>query len=302
MSYSGTIMIRVCGAIAALVFVSAFPATGKDEGDSKGPLEVTSLLGRKLYGLPDDGSIRAAQQKLAADRHNISLVLQLSKAQAGRRQYREAVATSTAGLAFAPDNAELYLERGHRELGLRQFAAALTDLDRAVKINPKQLDEFYHQGLAHYFQGQFGEAARSFRNALDLAQTSDSVIDCSNWLYVSLRRAGRNEEAAQALTRITPETKNQEPHLLFYLRLLRFYQGAMTEQEILPAKPTDPNDLEGELAFDTTSYGVGNWHLYHNDAKRARELFRPVVTGYAWNAWGFIGSEIELAKSNSNRK
>jgi tetratricopeptide (TPR) repeat protein len=178
----------------------------------------------------------------------------------------------------------------------------LTDLNRAVEIDPKQLDEYYHRGLAHYFQGQFAEAARSFRSALDLAKNDDSVIDCSNWLYVSLRRAGQKESASEVLKRITPETKNREPHLLFYLRLLRFYQGAMTEQEILPAKPTSANDLEGELAFDTTSYGVGNWHLYNNDPMRARELFRPVVTGYAWNAWGFIGAEIELAKSNSNGK
>jgi cytochrome c-type biogenesis protein CcmH/NrfG len=52
------------------------------------------------------------RKNLAADPKNIERVLQLSKAQAARRQCREAVETSTEGLAFAPKNADLYLERG----------------------------------------------------------------------------------------------------------------------------------------------------------------------------------------------
>jgi tetratricopeptide (TPR) repeat protein len=285
-------------AVAALLLTWCGLGAAQDQaGEKGGPLEITSLLGRNLYGLPDqDGAIEAAQKKIAADPKNVALVLQLSKAQAAKRQYREAIATCTAGLVFAPRSAELYLERGHRELGLRQFSGALADLQKAVQIDPKQLDEYYHLGLAHYFLRQFGPAADAFRNALNLAQTSDSVIDCSNWLYVSLRRAGQNQAAAQVLTRITPEVKNTEPHLLFYLRLLRFYQGEIPEARILPPKPANASDIEGELAFDTTSYGVGNWHLYNSEPKRASELFKSVVTGYAWNSWGFIGSEVELAK------
>ena len=267
--------------------------------EPRGAFEVTSLLGRKLYAQSDDAAVIAARKKLAADPKNASLVLALSQAQAGRRQYREAVATCTKGLAFAPKNADLYIEKGHRELGLREFRAAERDLAHAASLDPKKLDAFYHLGLAHYFQGQFAAAADSFRKALALAKTDDSVIDCSNWLYVSLRRAGKPAEAAQVLKRITPEMKNTEPHLLFYLRLERFYQGALSEQAVLPSKPADPNDTEAELAFDTVTYGVGNWHLYNHDPKRATALFREVVTGDAWNAWGFVGSETELKRMGS---
>lgn len=271
--------------------------TQASQKNERGAFEVTSLLGRKLYAQLDDASVVAARKKLAADPKNVTLILALSQAQAGRRQYREAVATCTKGLAFAPKNADLYIERGHRELGLREFRSAERDLAHAAVLDPKKLDAFYHLGLAHYFQGQFAAAADSFRKALALAKTNDSVIDCSNWLYVSLRRAGQTAQAALALKRITPDMKNTEPHLLFYLRLERFYQGALSEQAVLPSKPADPNDTEAELAFDTVTYGVGNWHLYNNhDAKRATALFREVVTGNAWNAWGFVGSETELKR------
>ena len=98
------------------------------------------------------------------------------------------------------------------------------------------------------------------------------------------------------MTGITPDVKNTEPHLYFYLRLLHFYQGHLTEQAVLPPQPAGPEDLEGELAFDTVSYGVGNWRLYHHDRPDAVLLFRNVVKGEAWNSWGFIGSELDLLR------
>jgi tetratricopeptide (TPR) repeat protein len=260
------------------------------------PLELTSPLGRKLYGLDEDQKLSDARDKLAADPKNTALMLDLSKAQAARRLYREAVATDTAGLALDPANGALLLERGHYELGLREFAAAKQDLQRAAKVAPDVLEVFYHLGLAHYFLGEFAKGAEAFGKARALAKTDDSLISSSNWLYASLRRAGKDAEAEAVLTRITPEVKNTDPHEVFYLRLLRFYQGKLSEEEVLPPAPTQADDLEVELAFDTTAYQVGNWNLYHHKAKRAKELFSKVVQGQVWNSFGFIGSELELKR------
>jgi tetratricopeptide (TPR) repeat protein len=264
--------------------------------NARGALEATSGLGRPLYALPDDVAIEKARANLAKDPKNVGLVLALSKAQAGRRQYREAIETDTKGLAFAPNNADLYLERGHRELGLRRFHAGQIDLQHAVSLDPKKLDSSYHLAMSHYFQGEFDEAAHYFHDALKLAQNNDSVIDCSAWLYVSLRRAGKQEQAAMVLKKITPEVKNKEPHLYFYLRLLHFYQGSITPQQVLPPKPSSPDDIEGELSYDTVSYGVGNWYFYNHQPAEAVQLFKRVVAGEAWNAWGFIGSETDLVR------
>jgi tetratricopeptide (TPR) repeat protein len=277
------------------IFGLAARLSSQGGGEARqGALELTSGLGRKLYALPDDDSVINARKNLAADPENVGRVLQLSKTEAARRQYREAVATSTEGLAFAPKNADLYLERGHRELGLREFKAAMTDLEQATRLAPEMLDAHYHLGLAHYFSGEFDQAAVSFDRARALAKSNDSLIDCSNWLYVSLRRAGKEKEAARALARVTPDVKNTEPHLYFYLRLLHFYQGQLTAEAVLPPPPAGEEDLEGELAFDTVSYGVGNWRLYHHNLSDAVGVFRNVVKGEAWNSWGFIGSEVEL--------
>ena len=287
--------IAVC-CLPALLICAGGTLARPQAGGGSGVLEATSGLGRKLYALPDDKAVLSGQKQLAADPRNAGLALAVSQTEAGQRQYREAIATCTKALEFAPKNAALYLERGHRELGLREFTAGTRDLEQAAALDPKKMEVFYHLGLAHYFQSHFDAAADSFRKALSLASNNDGVIDASNWLYVSLRRAGKQEEAAQALKRITPDMKNIEPHYYFYLQLLRFYQGAVSEKDVLPPKPANPSDVESELAFDTISYGVGNWKLYNHDTKGARELFTQVVEGNAWNAWGFVGAETDLVR------
>lgn len=266
-------------------------------------LELTSPLGAKFFSIPDqNGAVAAAEKDLAANPKSVDLILKLALAQSAAREYRESVATCTRGLKIAPQNADLYLERGHREVALREFTKARTDLNKAVRLDPKKVDAYYHLGLAHYFLGEFAQSADAFRHAVDLAPNLDSRINSSNWLYASLRRANQNDEAAKALAGITPEMKNTEPHTLYYLDLLRFFQGRMKEADVVPPKPADSNDVEGELRFATVAYGVGNWFLYNGDTAKAQDYFRRILTTQVWLTWGFVGAETDLIRSGGAKR
>lgn len=262
-------------------------------------LEVTSALGRKFYSSPDEkGTVAAAEKASAADPKNPDLILKLALAHSGVREYREAIAVCTRGLKIAPENADLLLERGHREVGLRKFADARVDLDHAAKIDPKKIDVHYHLGLSHYFVGEFAEAADAFHREVELSPTLDARINSTNWWYASLRRAGNKGEADKALATITPEMKNTQPHTFYYLSLVRFFQGKMAEDLAVPPRPPAGNtDDETELRFDTVGYGVGNWYLYNGDKAKALQYFAEIVKGNVWMTWGYIGSELEVAKA-----
>jgi tetratricopeptide (TPR) repeat protein len=260
-------------------------------------LEVTSALGTKFYSLADEkGAVAAAQKVVDGDPRNPALLLKLAQAQASVWQEKESVATCTRGLEIAPNDADLYTERGHRELPLREFAKARDDLAKAVALDPKKMAAYYHLGLAHYFLDEFSQSGDAFRHAVETAPNLDERINSTNWLYAALRRAKKPQEAADALAKITPEMKNTEPHTYFYLSLVRFFQGAMQESDVVPPAPSG-SDTEAELQFDTVAYGVGNWHLYNNQAPAALEYFRRVMKGRVWITWGFIGSEVELVRS-----
>jgi len=267
-------------------------------------LEVTSKLGAKFYSLADDkGAVAAAQTALAANPKSPDLLLKLAQAQFSVWEDKEAVATLTRALAISPRDAVLFTERGHREVPLRQFTQARADLSRAAELNPKNMAAYYHLGLSHYFLGEFSAAADAFRHAVETAPNTDEIINSTNWLYAALRRAGRNEEAAKALEAVPPEMTNKEPHTKFYLNLVRFFQGRMSEADALPPEPPAGNtDQEVELPFDTVAYGIGNWHLYNGEPAKAQEYFRRVLKGHVWITWGFVGAETELLRKPSGAK
>lgn len=289
-----TTLRSLCFLASVLALAVAAPAQTR--------LEITSRLGTKFHSVADDkGAVAAAQKSLAADPKNPGLLLKLAQAQISVWEDKEAVDTLTRALAISPQDAGLYVERGHRELPLREFTKARADLSRAAKLDPKNMAAYYHLGLAHYFLGEFAAAADAFGNAVETAPNTDERINSTNWLYAALRRAGKTGEAAKALEAIPPEMTNQAPHTKFYLNLVRFFQGRMTESEALPPEPPANNtDDEVELPFDTVAYGIGNWHLYNGDTAKAQEYFRRVLKGHVWITWGFVGAETELLKSQGH--
>jgi tetratricopeptide (TPR) repeat protein len=261
-------------------------------------LEVASKLGRKFNSLPDSkNAVAEAQKNLAADAKNPALLLKLAQAQISVWQDKEAIATLTRGIAISPQNGDLYTERGHRYLPLREFAKARADLKRAAELTPKNMAVYYHLGLSHYFLNEFSEAADAFAKAVETAPNTDERINSTNWLYAALRRAGKTAEAAKALEAVPPDMTNTSPHTKFYLNLVRFFQGKMTEADALPPEPpADNTDQEVELPFDTVAYGIGNWYLYNGNPAKAKEYFQRVMKGHVWVTWGFVGSELELAR------
>ncbi len=256
--------------------------------------EYVSGAGVKYYAQADaNGAVAEAEKNLAADAKNVELILALGRAQGGIWRFRDAVATYTRGLELAPNDARLLVARGHRYISLRQPDKALADLQKAAGIDAKAANLWYHLGLAHYLRSEFAEAAAAFEKSRDEAKTDGELVGPSDWLYMSLRRAGQTAEAAKVLERITPEMKIEGNENLYYSRLL-FYKGVKMEADLAVPAPSD--DMASELRAATLGYGVGNWHLYNGNAAKAREYFQHAVTSKAWAAFGFICAEKDLTR------
>ena len=271
-----------CGAICTLA------ATAQPK------FELTSLLGKRLESQADDkGVVAAARKALAADPDSIALAIKLSAAEASMWMNREAAATCTKALAAHPHSIELLTERGHRRLALRQFRRARVDLKRAASLGSKSPETFYHLGLAELFLGNYAAASAAFCDkGLPLAPNEDSKVNFANWCYATSRRAGLNDKANQAIAWVgsQPPTGHSE----FYYNLVRFFQKEKTETEIVPAAAG--SDMESELRFTTVAFGVANWYLANGDRAKAKSYFEKIVQGKVWGTWGYVGSEVELAR------
>ena len=271
-----------------------------------GPMQFTTPLGRTVYAQTDPGgAVAKADAALAADPRNVELLLAAGRARDAVWRYGEAVNLYTRALAIAPDDVRLLRFRGHRYISTRRFDAAVADLERAASLAPSSFDVLYHLGLAYYLRGEFDKAAGAYRSCLDatadlrplpqgwrsctVSKTQDGDrVALSDWLYRSLRRAGRHVEAKTLLATITPGMNAGENDA--YYTALRFYQGALTEAQALEG--TDPQD--NRLA--TVGYGVANFHLVNGNTARACALVRDIVDTPTWQAFGAIAAEAELVR------
>ena len=255
-------------------------------------VQYRSPAGIAYQSQADTGAIARAHAAVSADPRNVDRIIALGIAQSNARQYREAIATFTAGLTIAPNNPLLYRWRGHRYLSVRQFDSAEHDLARGLKLDSTLYGILYHLGIIRFARGDFASAADLFTRALPRAPDAGELAASTDWLWMSLMRGGKSADAAALLQRRPDslETTNA------YRQRLRLYRGEISPDSVLT--PADTSDV----AIATLSYGLGNWYLVRGDTARARGWFERSVQSGGWPGFGFIMSEVELARLKTNAR
>ena len=236
-----------------------------------------------------DKAIRAFDEAIALDPNNAEFPLGKCHALAAASRHTDAIAACSESLRLRPDNAGALRDRGHYYLNLGQVAPALADLTKAAALAKTDRGVYYHLGVAYYLQGDFARAAAAYQSCLDNS-TGVDAIECMAWLYPSLVRAGRTQEAAALLARV-----NADPavtgHPAWYLDRLLLFKGVRTESEVAANL-----NAEGALSMSSIGYSLGLWHLLNGRPQRAREYFEnAVATGFT-PAWGYRCSEAELKR------
>jgi TolA-binding protein len=288
-------------------------------GQQDDAVEGTSLLGKPLIrpDLPEDfrakqtAFLEAAREDLAKAPDDPEALIWVGRRTAYLGRSGEAIEIYTQGIKAHPDNAALYRHRGHRYISIRRLDEAIADFSRAAELTAGQPDVveqdglpnalgiptgtlqsniWYHLGLAHYLQGNFEAALEAYREDLAVASNPDMFSATSYWLYMTLRRLGREEEAASALEPIHAEMEVIEN--FEYHRLLQVFQGELDADDVLADSRGDGDTLGSA----TTGYGIGNWHLINGRAQEARRIFEEIVAGGQWASFGYIAAEAELAR------
>jgi tetratricopeptide (TPR) repeat protein len=311
--------MRILSIVAALLVASTASAQ----------LRVTEFQGISLLGdtLKRPRLDSATQARLQAD-HAAARVEWAAKPNdpdaliwVGRRlaymgRYLEAIDIFTQGIQRFPNDARMYRHRGHRYITVRKLDDAIADFERAARLMAGKPDDvepdgqpnarnipigslqsnvWYHLALAYYLKGDWDNAARAARSGVAVSNNPDRLVSQTHWLYMALRRAGRNAEAAHALVPIKDDfdvIENQS-----YYRLVKLYKTGIPAQvvdSILGAGVTNPSDA-------SFAYGVANWVLYNGDTTRAVRAYEQLRSGGSWASFGYIAAEADLALLRKKR-
>ena len=272
-----------------------------------------------------EANLAKAQAELATQPGSIDATIWVGRRLGYLGRYREAIEVFSKALEQHPDDVRLLRHRGHRYLTVRELDRAIADLDRAGNlIRTKQLPDelepdgapnelgiptsttqfnvWYHLGLAHYLKGDFEAALVAYRSALPPAAGSpaaaalpaaiaagaqDRLVATTDWLWLTLMRLDRRDEAAAALAAVPSGLEVIEDQT--YLDRIRFYKGELTADQLLA-------DADGAVDVATRSYAVGAVALIHGDVESARDRFARTLANARWDSFAVLAAEAELAR------
>jgi tetratricopeptide (TPR) repeat protein len=303
-------------ACAVIVGLSVLAACGKNVGDSSilPPVptgaQAMTLAGRPLASAPPAPAVRdkyeMARQAAEAAPGDADKLVWHGRWAAYAGDYREAIRIFTRGTRNFPADARFYRHRGHRYISIRAFDWAIRDLEKAAALIEGKPDEvepdgnpnprgipvstlhsnvYYHLGLAYYLKGDLERARSVYDKGLGTAPNDDMRVATAHWLWMTLRRLGREAEAAKVLEPIRPGLDIIEN--IVYHRLCLFYKGEIAETEIAGAG--------GEATTnDAAAYGLGNWRFVNGDTDGAKRIFSRILEGPSWASFGYIAAEAAL--------
>ena len=258
--------------------------------------------------------LAAATARLDANPDSETALIWVGRRLAYLGRYDESIDLYTAGLGMHPDSYRIRRHRGHRYISMRRFDDAIADLQIAAELSADVPDTveadgmpnamniptsttksniYYHLGLALYLEGRFVQALDAYRRCGEFSHNNDMRCATSYWLYLTLRRLGRDSEARAVLEPVTADMELIENHA--YHELLLLFKGERTAPQVLHSD-AEPGPVGQPVDDATRGYGVGAWHLVNGRDEQARAIFRQVVEDSAWAAFGHIAAEAELAR------
>lgn len=256
-----------------------------------------------------DESLSSSYSKYQNDSTNAEHIVWYGRRTAYLGNYKEAIDIFTRGMQLFPRDPRFLRHRAHRFITLRCFDKAIADLEKATEMILGKTDEveadglpnalniptttlhyniWYHLGLAYYLKGDYGKALYAYNQNMLVADNNDSYVATLNWLYITLKKLGKNAEAEQKLQNMDPDIQvieNQD-----YRDILLMYRRN-NEKNLL-----EKTKSQQSLGSATLGYALGNYYLLKGQKEKAREIFQSVVKGNQWASFGYIAAEKELER------
>lgn len=285
-------------------------AKTNDEATKQNP-DAVSLLGMPLYSPKPSQELlkklEARHREFNTDPANPDKLIWYGRFVAYSGDYEGAIEIFNKGSKQFPNDARMLRHAGHRYISIRKFDKAIEALEsatRLIKGKPNEVEPdgmpnaqnipvstlhgniWYHLGLAYYLKHDFENALRAYENCLATANRPDNVVSATHWIYMINRRLGRDEAAKLSLETI--ELKMDVIENMGYHQCCCFYKGLITLAQL-------ELTIKDGLQREAIDYAIGNWHLYNGDREKARARFETLANEGAWNAFGFIAAESDLA-------
>lgn len=288
------------------IILQAFAATGfgQDCMDKNYPMPVIGIEAKARM----ESQLEESRKLYMKDTSSADALIWYGRRLAYLGRYPEAMEVFSKGVDQFPKDARFLRHRGHRAITLRCNQKAIIDLTLAAELTQAKSDEiepdgmpnvqniptstlkgniWYHLGLALYLEKDFQRAGMVYKSCLKFSTNPDMYMSTAYWLYITLKRDGKDLEAKALLETVEvglPLIENEE-----YYEMLLLYKGVLREDQLLDKLQSSG----GSQNNATLGYAMGIYFQLKNQPDKAKSMFKEVLSGNQWSSFGFIAAEKE---------
>ena len=180
-----------------------------------------------------------------------------------------------------------------RSLPAAVFADGAADFTIASRLNPNDWNVWYHLGLSYFLLGMYDKADWAYTRCAALNKTADDICAVTDWHYMTLKRLGKDEEAAKLLDEITEDMPVSDEVANSYYQRLRVYKGLRAPETLF----TNAGDGAG-LDVITQGFGVANYYRMNGQEEKGVEMLKKVVYTAEHSKWyaafGCLAARVDL--------
>jgi tetratricopeptide (TPR) repeat protein len=208
---------------------------------------------------------------------------------AKKEKFRESLSAFSMGLSYDPLNDRLYRHRGHRYISIAEYPEAAADLKMATRLDETKRDSWYHLGLAYYLLEDFHRAESAYRIAFERASSEQELVSTVDWLWMTLMRLDKREEAQELLDHI-PETLNPGENSSYFERVM-LYKGLRKIEDFYEFKGAQSPEIE----LANQGYGIATYLFFCNKVEESNALLLKIIKNCPkqW-AFGYRAAEVDL--------
>ena len=244
---------------------------------------------RKYSDLELSTDVLAVDAKLDENPYDGDLWMERGLALSRQGLHREAVESYSKALTIDPFKGIYYRHRGHRFLSCHRFEDACADFTMASRLIPENWDVWYHLGLSWFLVRDYKMALVCYRRCLELTDSEDKFIAITDWLWITFKRLGIDEEAHLLLESIN-EGMDPGENIAYFNRLL-MYKGLRTPEDLVEEGGSAVNII-------TMGFGLANYYQTIGEKQKAKDLLKEVVRqgdeNSLYYAFGYLAAMVDL--------
>ncbi len=240
----------------------------------------------KRTGVPYSDLLKEAIRAAEEDPEDVEKWIAVGRAFRRQNMFRESIEAYSIGMEHNPFYALLYRHRGHSYLNTGRYYEAVGDFEVALRLDPSNFESWYHQGVSYFMIGQYDRTEWDMRQSLDMVTESPDITCTTDWLWRSLMRQGKTEEAQRVLDGY--DTSKEPSGAMDYFHCLQVYKGELSPEDALAMNRI------------TIDFGVVNYYIVTGEKEKALAAAKQALTKYAekeWAAFGYRGCAVEVEKN-----